>query len=301
VKQQETAPPTPTGPGLDLVRLSQFLELAGELLLAGRDGPTVARRIAEGAALVLRVPGVAVGVVDGEAYERRAAYGPGGEAERLGIAPALAHSTITARRPLVVAAGARRILLLPFRGPAVTGALEITLPEAGGLPEDDVALARVLALFAGLALSNVPSRARRGPPVDEFALSEVVGELATGFFARPTNEGRLRWHSASDVPRLRTDRPKLREIVVLLLQDALAHEGGREVEVDITATTRESLRITVRDAAGTLAPEALPPRVRDLAEALGGRVAARSTLSEGTAVTVEIPIDSTRDSAPGRS
>jgi signal transduction histidine kinase len=39
-----------------------------------------------------------------------------------------------------------------------------------------------------------------------------------------------------------------------------------------------------------LAPEALPPRVRTLAEALGGRVAARSTLTEGTAVTVEIPI-----------
>jgi len=42
----------PSGPGLDLVRLSQFLELAGELLLAGRDGTTVARRIAEGTALV---------------------------------------------------------------------------------------------------------------------------------------------------------------------------------------------------------------------------------------------------------
>ena len=78
-------------------------------------------------------------------------------------------------------------------------------------------------------------------------------------------------------------------IVLLLLQDALANEGGREVEVDIAATTRESLRITVRDAGGGLAPEALPPRVRTLAEALGGRVAARSTLTEGTAVTVEIP------------
>jgi hypothetical protein len=292
VKQQETAPPIPAGPGLDLVRLSQFLELSGELLLAGRDGPSVARRIAEGAALVLRVPGVAVGVLDDDAYERRAAYGPGGEAEGPGLAPALARSTITARRPVVVSgSGSRRVLVLPFRGPAVTGALEIMLPQDGGLPEDDVALARVLALFAGLALSNVPPRARRGPPVDEFALTDVVAELSTGFFARPTNEGRLRWRAASDVPRLRTDRPKLREIVLLLLQEALANEGGREVEVDIVATTRESLRITIRDAAGGLAPEALPPRVRTLAEALGGRVAARSTLTEGTAVTVELPID----------
>jgi len=280
----------PAGPGLDLVRLSQFLELSGELLLAGRDGPAVAQRIAEGAALVLRVPGVAVGVLEDDVYERRAAYGPGGEAERPGILAALAPSTVAARRPVVVPAGGRRVLVLPFRGPSVTGALEILLPDGGGLPEDDVALARVLALFAGLALSNVPQRARRGPPADEFALGDMLRELATGFFARPTNEGRLRWRAAGDVPPLRTDRPKLREIVVLLLQDALAHEGGREVEVDIAATTRESLRITVRDAAGGLAPEALPPRVRALAEALGGRVAARSTLTEGTAVTVEIPI-----------
>ena len=128
----------------------------------------------------------------------------------------------------------------------------------------------------------------------------MFGELATGLFAQPTNEGRLRWRSAADVPRLRTDRAKLREIVLLLLQDALAHEDAREVEVDIAATTRESVRITVRDAAGGLAPEALPPRVRTLAEALGGRVAARSTLTEGTAVTVEIPIDPTRDVASGR-
>ena len=279
----------PAGPGLDLVRLSQFLELSGELLLAGRDGATVARRVAEGAALVLRVPGVAVGVLEDDTYERRAAYGPGGEAERPGIPAALARSTVAARRPAVVPAGGRRVLVLPFRGPAVTGALEIMLSDEGGLPEDDVALARVLALFAGLALSNVPQRARRGPPADEFALADVLGELATGLFARQTNEGRLRWRSAADVPRLRTDRPKLREIVLLLLQDALAHEGGREVEVDIAATTRESLRITIRDAAGSLAPEALPQQVRTLAEALGGRVAARSTLTEGTAVTVEIP------------
>ena len=45
----------------------------------------------------------------------------------------------------------------------------------------------------------------------------MFGELATGLFAQPTNEGRLRWRSAADVPRLRTDRSKLREIVLLLL------------------------------------------------------------------------------------
>jgi hypothetical protein len=289
VKQQEKAPPAPPGPGLDLIRLSQFLELSGELLLGGRDGEAVARRIVEGAAVVLRVPGVAVGVLEEDVYAVRAAYCPGADAEWPRVAPAVARGTVTARRPVVVPAGQRRIVLLPFRGPAAAGALEVMLPEEGGLSEDDVALARVLALFAGLALSNVPKHGRPGEPMDEFALADVLGELAAGAFARPTSEGRLRWRQPSDVPLLRTDRPKLREIVVLLLQDALAHEEAREVEVDIAATTRDSLRITVRDAAGGLAPEALPPRVRALAEALGGRVAARSTLSEGTAVTVEIP------------
>lgn len=292
MKQQETTPSAPAGPGpgLDLVRLSQFLELSGELLLAGRDGASVARRIAEGAALVLRVPGVALGVLAADSYERRAAYGPGLDLEGSAVPQALARSTIASRRPVVVPGPRRRLLLLPFRGPAVSGALEIALPDDGGLPEDDVALARVISLLAGLALSNVPERARRGPPPDEFALEDVLSELAGGLFARATTEGRLRWRPATDVPRLRTNRPKLREIVLLLLQDALAHEGAREVEVDIATTSRDSLRITVRDAAGGLAPEALPPRVRALAEALGGRIAARSTLTEGTAVTVEIPI-----------
>jgi hypothetical protein len=250
----------------------------------------VARRIVEGASLVLRVPGVALGVLEAEGYERRASYGPGLDFETSAVPEAVARSTVTSRRPVVVPGLRHRILLLPFRGPAVTGALEIALPDDKGLPEDDVALARVISLLAGLALSNVPQRARRGPPPDEFTLDEVLGELASGLFARPTSEGRLRWRPTNDVPRLRTDRPKLREIVLLLLQDALAHENAQEVELDIAATTRDSLRITVRDAAGGLAPEALPPRVRMLAEALGGRVAARSTLTEGTAVTVEIPI-----------
>jgi hypothetical protein len=32
--------------------------------------------------------------------------------------------------------------VLPFRGPSASGALEIMLAEEGGVPEDDVALAR---------------------------------------------------------------------------------------------------------------------------------------------------------------
>jgi hypothetical protein len=79
VKQQETTPPVASGPGLDLVRLSQFLELSGSCSSPAGTEPRWPGRIAEGAALVLRVPGVAVGVLDDEGYERRARLRPRGQ------------------------------------------------------------------------------------------------------------------------------------------------------------------------------------------------------------------------------
>lgn len=283
-------PTPPPSPGLDLVRLGQFLELAGELLLGGRDTDTVATRVAQGAALVLRLPGVAVGVLD-DGYTVRAVYAPGVDASWATAPAGAARDAVAARHPAVLPSSApgRRVLLLPFRGPRAEGALHLLLPERGGIGEDDVALARVFALLAGLGLSTAArAPGSRAAALDEFALDELVGELRAGPFAQPTSEGRLRWRPVAGAPRLRTDRPKLRDIVALLLRDALG-PGTGEVEVDIAATTRDSLRITVRDAGGSLAPEALPARVHALAESLGGRIAARSTLTEGTAVTVEIP------------
>jgi signal transduction histidine kinase len=107
---------------------------------------------------------------------------------------------------------------------------------------------------------------------------------------------------------------KVMEIVQNLVDNALKHAGGTPVEIDaVAAPERDTVRITVRDRGPGMTPEVLahvfePFRpggvrtsgtgfglyiVRCFAEALGGRVAAVSTLGEGTAITVELPAAST--------
>lgn len=145
--------------------------------------------------------------------------------------------------------------------------------------------------------------------VEEFALGDVLEGLAAGTFARVRGEGRLTWTVASDVPRLRSDRVKVKQILQNLVDNALKYGGGGQIGVEIVSLAeRGTLRLTVRDRGPGIDPAVLahlfePFRpgsrhgtgfglylVRRLAEALGGRVAARSAAGEGTAMTVELPL-----------
>ncbi|HYR95541.1 MAG TPA: ATP-binding protein, partial [Candidatus Binatus sp.] len=129
--------------------------------------------------------------------------------------------------------------------------------------------------------------------------------------ARPTREGRLRCTVPPDLPGLRTDRVKVKEILQNLIDNALKHSDGRGVDVDVgLVPDRDAVRVTVRDAGPGIAADVLPHLfepfrpgpgrgrgtgfglyiVRCFTEALGGRVAARSHPGEGTAVTVELPL-----------
>jgi signal transduction histidine kinase len=145
--------------------------------------------------------------------------------------------------------------------------------------------------------------------VEPFLLADVTGVLAAGTFARATGEGRLTWSVPVDLPPLRSDRVKVKEIVQNLVDNALKHGAGAAVavEVDVAAAHR-ALRITVRDGGRGIPPDVLPHLfepsrpgagggtgfglyiVRCFTEALGGRVAASSDGS-GTSVTVELPIE----------
>jgi signal transduction histidine kinase len=157
---------------------------------------------------------------------------------------------------------------------------------------------------ARLETGHLPVRAE---PVSLPTLCET---LAAGTFAHATRAGRLRMHVAPDLPLLTSDRVKVKEIVQNLIDNALKHGGEAPIEVQVAlAPDRDTVRITVRDTGPGIAPDLLPRLfepfrpagetagtgfglylVRSFAEALGGRVAARSLPGEGTAMTVELPL-----------
>jgi signal transduction histidine kinase len=107
---------------------------------------------------------------------------------------------------------------------------------------------------------------------------------------------------------MRTDRVKVKEIVQNLVDNALKHGAGAVALEVALATDGETVRITVRDAGPGIPADVLPHLfepfrpangkgtgfglyiVRCFAEALGGRVAARSSAGEGAAITVELPL-----------
>jgi signal transduction histidine kinase len=156
---------------------------------------------------------------------------------------------------------------------------------------------------ARLEIGRLPVR------LDDFALGDVLATLTASTFAQATRDGRLTYGLSPDLPRLRTDRVKVKQIVQNLVDNALKHSGKSGVAIEAAlAPERDTVRITVRDGGPGIAADVLPHLfepfrpgadhgtgfglyiVRCFAEALGGRVAARSLASEGTAVTVELPL-----------
>ena len=392
---------SPGSPRVDNTRLEQFLALQREWLLWPGDPERLPARLVQGVATLLRSRGAAVGVVEDGSYRILASYAlPPSYAGRYDglasraaeLAPVLAGGEPLVRdEPEGEQSTPLRTVLLPFQGGETTGALHVVGPAATPLADEDVALARVLAVSAGAALANARQCARlrqlarvradvltsmahdlRAPlnalvgytsllregafgelnveqteissvlerqalelvdllgatldvarlesghlPIraEEFALGTVLEALRAGTFAQPTREGRLTIRIAPDLPPLRTDRVKVKEIVQNLVDNALKHAGGAPVEIDaVAAPERDTVRITVRDRGCGMAPDVLahvfePFRpggartsgtgfglyiVRCFAEALGGRVAARSAPDEGTAITVELPAAASR-------
>jgi len=145
--------------------------------------------------------------------------------------------------------------------------------------------------------------------IEEFALADVLAALRVGTFAHAAGDGRLAFLVPADLPPLRSDRVKVKEIVQNLVDNGLKHGSGGAVAVEVAlAPERDTVRITVRDTGPGIAADVLPHLfepsrpgsghgtgfglyiVRCFAEALGGRVAARSLAGEGTAITVELPL-----------
>jgi len=144
---------------------------------------------------------------------------------------------------------------------------------------------------------------------DEFSLADLLRTMLAGTFAAAARDGVLTCNVPTDLPVLRTDRVKVKEILQNLVDNALKHGEGRAVEIDVAlAPGRDTVRLTVRDHGPGIPADVLPHLfepfragpgrgtgfglyiVRCFTEALGGRVAARSSAGTGSAITVELPV-----------
>jgi PAS domain S-box-containing protein len=153
--------------------------------------------------------------------------------------------------------------------------------------------------------------------VSEFDLNTLIPEVMTELDPVIARSKLLVTHSLNPtLPLVRTDRQKVKQVIVNLLSNALkfTHQGG--IEISLGSDTVESLAwIKVRDTGIGIAPEHQervfedfrqvddsPSRqyggtglglaiCRRLATMLGGRITLESTLGAGSVFTLFFPID----------
>jgi signal transduction histidine kinase len=150
---------------------------------------------------------------------------------------------------------------------------------------------------------------------DEFAPAEIIEELAEAVHALPEAQGPVpvHWETEDDLPRVRLDRLKVKEIVQNLVSNALKFTAEGEIRVRV-GRRGDHLQIEVRDTGIGIPPEA-QARVFDMFERvetpdgqrlpgvglglfivhslvglMGGSIALRSTPGEGCVFTVELPL-----------
>src|SRR5207245_357438 len=212
------------------LRVEQFVELQPALLLVSGGPETLRERLVQRTALFLGVAGAAVGVLQDGLYTVLATYGLGPEYraryDRQSLRESALAPALGGGRPLVLDDADRgasvRSLVLPFRGPDLSGALHLVV--AGTAP----------LAHPGLELAC--------------ALGELLATLQTRTSALATRAGRLTCRVPPGLPPLRTDRVKVKEIVQNLVYNALKHSDGRAVEIEVAlAPEREAVRLTVRD------------------------------------------------------
>jgi signal transduction histidine kinase len=208
------------------------------------------------------------------------------------------------RSPLHVVIGYAEMLR---EGGDVLGSAEI----AGRIGRSAVDLLRLVEdtlTVAQLEAGRITVRA------DEFAPAEVLGELAEGVRTLPEAKHGVpvHWDVAAEMPRVRLDRLKFKEVVQNLVSNALKYTLAGEVRV--TVTTREAeLTVAVRDTGVGIPTDAQarifemferveqsngrrPPGVGlglyivdRLVRAMRGSVELWSVIGQGSVFTVRLP------------
>lgn len=207
------------------------------------------------------------------------------------------------RSPLNVLIGYARLLAEDTFGPCSTEQRE----ALGSIERYALEL---LSLLSGvLDLARLDS-GREQPRHEEFALADVFDELRGGSLGRRSAEGvELAWQVDPELPPMRSDRFRIRQILQNLVDNALRFTETGSVHVT-AARAADGIRLTVRDTGPGIAPVDLPHLfelfrpgsatrasgtgcglylVKRYSESLGGRVAVDSTPGEGTCFTIELP------------
>jgi signal transduction histidine kinase len=148
---------------------------------------------------------------------------------------------------------------------------------------------------------------------DELLLPEFLDELKLLYEYPLGKDVNLRWHYASNLPVIRTDRDKLKHILQNLINNALKFTEAGHVTVSAHLAGLNRVELSVADTGVGIAAEDLPlvfekflqldasktrsqggvglglHIVKTFSEVLGGTVQVTSQPGEGTTFTVTLP------------
>ncbi len=169
----------------------------------------------------------------------------------------------------------------------------------------------LLSLLTGM-LDLARLESGRAPRKEEFAIADVFEELKGGSLARRSSDGvALEWRIDPELPSIRSDRFRVRQILQNLVDNALRFT--RQGTVSVTADRVDGgVRLCVSDTGPGIAADEVPHLfelfrpgrndaastgcglylVKRFSESLGGRVAVRTAPGEGTSFSIDLPLAS---------
>jgi two-component system NtrC family sensor kinase len=153
---------------------------------------------------------------------------------------------------------------------------------------------------------------KRQPVIQELAVNKLIEDMAA-LVAKEASQKKIKINRrlAPDLPRICSDAPQLRQVILNLLNNATyAVQANGEVTVTTRLAGKDALEIIVSDTGPGIPPEYLP-RIFDpffttkppgqgtglglsvshgIIEKLGGRITVASQVGQGTAFTIRLPL-----------
>lgn len=178
-----------------------------------------------------------------------------------------------------------------------------------------VQASHLLALINGILEITKIESGTASVQADWFELAEFMSEIKSDYMLPPEKNLVLEWDYAADLPAICSDRVKLKQILTNLVNNAIKFTERGRVRISAAILPGPSvLELRVADTGPGIPDEWLPSVfekfrqidsattrnysgaglglyiVKNFVELLGGRIAVRSKVGEGTTFTVRLPI-----------